>query len=245
MPIQTRDLVLVHTSDVHVDEDYTASLFQGDGNGSLRLVLETAEALSADLVLLCGDTFECNRLSSSVLQHSADLLAKAGRPVVILPGNHDPVMEDSVFHKGRLHDIANVSVLGLTHEMSVAFPHLDLEVWGRAHRHYGDMDPLAHIPPRKARWHIGMAHGHYEPMPDRSTNVRASWLIGEDEIAASGADYLALGHWNRPVQVKGGNVPAFYSGSPDYARSVNVVRLTAQGTVNVSRAPLTMPASAE
>ena len=245
MPIQTRDLVLVHTSDVHVDEDYTASLFAGDGNGSLRLVLQTAEALCADLVLLCGDTFECNRLSPALLKQSADLLAKAGRPVVILPGNHDPVMEDSVFHKGQMHDIANVSVLGLTHEMSVHFPDLDLEVWGRAHRHYGDMDPLAHVPPRRARWQIAMAHGHYEPVPDRSTKLRASWLIGEDEIAATGADYLALGHWNRPVQVKGGTVPAYYSGSPDYARSVNLVRLTARGAVEVSRAPLAMPDSAE
>ncbi len=238
MPIQTRDLVLVHTSDVHVDEDYTASLFDGDGNGGLRLVLESARALNADLVLLCGDTFECNRLSSKVLAQSADLLAKAGRPVVILPGNHDPVMEDSVFHKGRLHDIENVSVIGLTHEMSVEFPHLDLEVWGRAHRHYGDMDPLAHVPPKRALWTIAMAHGHYEPVPDRSTHVRASWLIGEEEIAATGADYLALGHWNRPVQVKGGSVPAYYSGSPDHARTVNVVRLKADRTVEVSRAPL-------
>jgi DNA repair exonuclease SbcCD nuclease subunit len=192
-------------------------------------------------VLLCGDTFECNRLSSKVLAQSADLLAKAGRPVVILPGNHDPVMEDSVFHKGRLHDIENVSVIGLTHEMSVEFPHLDLEVWGRAHRDYGDMIPFETIRPRRARWHVAMAHGHYVPVPDRITRPRASWLIGDDEIKATGADYLALGHWNRAVKVGCGAVPAFYSGSPDYARTVNVVRLRASGEVLVDRHDLHWP----
>jgi len=33
-------------------------------------------------------------------------------------------------------------------------------------------------------------------------------------------------------------VPAYYSGSPDLARSVNLIRLTAAGEVLVSREPL-------
>ena len=52
------------------------------------------------------------------------------------------------------------------------------------------------------------------------------WLISNAEIEATEADYLALGHWNRAVQVGTGKVPAYYSGSPDLAKTVNVVRLT-------------------
>ena len=55
--------------------------------------------------------------------------------------------------------------------------------------------------------------------------LRPSWLIGDDEIAATGADYVALGHWNRAVRVGNGKVPAYYSGSPEYAGTINVVRL--------------------
>ena len=33
-------------------------------------------------------------------------------------------------------------------------------------------------------------------------------------IAATGADYVALGHWDRPPQVGDGSIPAYYSGSP-------------------------------
>ena len=103
------------------------------------------------------------------------------------------------------------------------------------------MDPLAKSRERTTPWQIAMAHGHYTPLPDRSTSVRASWLIGDDEIAATKADYLALGHWNRRIKVGAGGVEAWYSGSPDYARSINVVRLSGDGRVDVEREHLVLP----
>jgi hypothetical protein len=49
---------------------------------------------------------------------------------------------------------------------------------------------------------------------------------------------VALGHWNRAVRVGNGVVPAYYSGSPEYAGTVNVVRLSEAGGVTVTREPL-------
>jgi hypothetical protein len=121
--------------------------------------------------------------------------------------------------------VSNLSILGVTHEEAATFDHLDLEVWGRAHRDYRDMDPLERARPRSTRWQIALAHGHYEPKPDRSTRLRPSWLVGDDEITATGADYIAFGHWNRAFKVGACAIPAFYSGSPDYAGAVNLVRL--------------------
>jgi hypothetical protein len=68
--------------------------------------------------------------------------------------------------------------------------------------------------------------------------LRPSWLFSDDAIAATAADYLALGHWDRPERVGDGTVPAYYSGSPDLARTVNLIRLTATGEVVVKREPL-------
>ncbi len=112
----------------------------------------------------------------------------------------------------------------------------DLEIWGRPHRDYGDMIPFERLRPRSTRWQIAVAHGHYVPVPDRTIRLRPSWLIGDDELKATGADYIALGHWNRAAKV--GAVAAYYSGSPEYAGTVNVVRLTAAGEVAVTRAAL-------
>ncbi len=235
--MSAREVVLVHTSDVHIDDSYTARQFGGDGVAPLRLVLAAARACGADLTLLVGDTFECHRLPGALIEETARAIADHGGPVAILPGNHDPAVEDAVFHHPALRALDNLAVLGITHGESALFPHLDLELWGRAHAHYGDMDPLAGPPPRAARWRIVLAHGHYEPQPDRSTRLRPSWIFGDDEIAAVGADYLALGHWNRAIRVGPEAAQAHYSGSPDYARSVNVVRLGASG-VRVERTPL-------
>lgn len=245
MPVKSKsksagsgDIVMVHSSDVHVDDEYTARSHGGDGARGLGAVLATAKSVSADIVLLAGDVFEHNRLPLALINRAADLLSESGLTVVILPGNHDPAMDDSVWHRGSLGDVPDVHILGVTHRNRVRFDHHDLEVWGRAHRDYDDMAPLARPPRRRARWHIVMAHGHYEPKPDPRTALRPSWLLGDRDIAATGADYLALGHWNRPVPVGKGTVPAFYSGSPELAETVNLIRLSEADGVVVSREPI-------
>ena len=236
-PSSPVDIVLVHSSDLHVDDERNATKHSG-GTTGLAAVLAAARAADADVVLLAGDTFDNNRVASPVLDRTAQLLADAGRPVVILPGNHDPALPNSVFIRGNFPGIPNVTVLGITHDEAVGFPLHDLEIWGHAHRDYENMVPLRGPRPRSTRWQIAMAHGHYEPPETFATPLRPSWLFSDDAIAATEADYLALGHWDRPVRVGNGEVPAYYSGSPDLAQTVNLIRLTADGQVVVTREPL-------
>jgi len=118
----------------------------------------------------------------------------------------------------------------------VYFPEFDMEIWGHAHVDYGNMVPLRDPRPKTARWHIALAHGHYED--DGAVPLRPSWLISNAELDATEADYIALGHWNRAAQVGTGKVQGYYSGSPDLAKTVNVVRLTHNGDVEVTRAPI-------
>jgi DNA repair exonuclease SbcCD nuclease subunit len=231
-------IVIVHSSDLHVDHDYTARIHGGDGTAGLACVLDAARGLGADVVLLAGDTFDSHRVPDHVLDRAASVIAAAAIPVVLLPGNHDPAIPEAVYRHGRLAGVGNLHVLGVTHEHAVAFPHLDLEVWGRAHRDYGDMAPFETIRPRRTRWQIALAHGHYQPLAERGPFPRPSWLISDEDIAATGADYVGLGHWNRAAKVGNGGVPAYYSGSPEYAGTINVVRLTGSGQVAVSRVDL-------
>jgi DNA repair exonuclease SbcCD nuclease subunit len=234
----TADIVVVHSSDLHVDDGYTARAHGGDGTGPLRRVLQAAQAVAANVVLLAGDTFEHNRLPAALLDRVADLLQEMPIPVVILPGNHDPAIPDSVYHRSRIAEPPHVHVLGVTHEAAVHFADLDLEIWGHAHRDYDDMAPLRAPRARRTRWQIAAAHGHYEARPDRRSPLQPSWLISDAEIEATGADYVALGHWNTPRRVGRRGVPAYYSGSPDLAGTVNVVRLKPDGRVAVRRQPL-------
>jgi DNA repair exonuclease SbcCD nuclease subunit len=231
------DIVLVHSSDLHVDDEHSATK-HGDGTAGLAAVLAAAHAHRADIVLLAGDTFDNNRVPAPVLDRAGRLLADAGMPVVILPGNHDPALPNSVFQRGGFACIPTVSIVGITHDEAIAFPTHDLEIWGHAHRDYENMAPLRGPRARTTRWQIAIAHGHYEPPHNLATPLRPSWLFSDDHIAETQADYLALGHWDRPARVGNGAVPAYYSGSPDLARTVNVIRLTPAGEVLVSREPL-------
>lgn len=229
------DILVVHSSDIHVSEGFTEPVHNGDGTAGLRVVLAAARASKADVAVLAGDTFEHNRLSPELLDRARQLLAEACMEVVILPGNHDPAIMDSVFHRGGLAMLSHVHVLGVTRDEAVLFPALGLEIWGNAHRDYNDMEPLQRPRPRRSFWQIAVAHGHYESRPHRATHLRPSWLISDDDIDATQADYVALGHWNRHARVGSGTVEAYYSGSPDHAGTVNLVRLTSAGEVVVTR----------
>ncbi len=229
--------MLVHSSDLHVDDDPHQGPYGDDGTTGLRVVLNAAKAHHADYVLLVGDIFDSNRQPPTIIDACVKLLGDSGRPVIVLPGNHDPVTPDSVWRRGGLDQLSHVHIIGVTHDRSILFPEHDLQVWGHAHVDYSNMVPLRAPMPRTLRWHVTLAHGHYED--DGVPPLRPSWLISNAEIQATGADYLALGHWNRAAQVgTGTTVPAYYSGSPDLAKTVNVVRLRSDGMVEVKREPI-------
>src|SRR6266853_2689022 len=128
------DIVLVHSSDLHVDDERIATLHGGDGTAGLARVLATARAFKADIVLLAGDTFDNHAVTAGTIDRAGQLLADAGVPVVILPGNHDPATPDSIWLRGRFDEIQNLAILGITNDRVVAFPDRNLEIWGNPHR---------------------------------------------------------------------------------------------------------------
>jgi DNA repair exonuclease SbcCD nuclease subunit len=225
-----RDLTVVHSSDLHIDTSRVTERFH-----PLCRVLDTARGVEADIVLLAGDIFDHNRMPLDLLDRTARLLDDVRIPVIILPGNHDCLTADSVYRRGGIGDPANVHVLGVHAEEAVALPEFDLEVWGRAHFDYKNMSPLSESRPRTTARQIAIAHGHW--VRTEADRHRA-WLISDAEIAATGADYVALGHWPQATEVEGGEVPAFYCGSPDLAETVNVVRFSDGAAALVTRAPL-------
>jgi DNA repair exonuclease SbcCD nuclease subunit len=232
------EAVIVHSSDLHVGIDDSFDPERTFGSLSvLQNVLTAASAVRADVVVLAGDTFDNHRQPVELLKLAGEILREYARPVVILPGNHDPLTPDSVYRRADLAAIPNVSILGLNVDGGVTFTDLELEIWGRAHIDYSDMSPLANPRPRSTRWQLVAAHGHYvdERDPHR---LMGSWLIHRDEIVATGADYVALGHWNQSTPVGNGRVLAYYSGSPEYTGTVNVVQLKRDGTVTVGKASL-------
>ena len=231
-----REVVLVHSSDLHLGTD--SSVGSSDTLPVLREVLVAATEVRADLLILAGDTFDHNRQPFELLDRAARTMGEFGAPIVILPGNHDPLTPDSVYRHAEFTAASNVCVLGLTVDEAVVFPGLGLEVWGRAHMDYSDMSPLCEPRSRSTRWQLAAAHGHYVEELDEPGRLLGSWLIRREDLIATGADYVALGHANRAARVGEQQINAYYSGCPDYAGTVNVVRLRRDGAVEVTLAPL-------
>jgi DNA repair exonuclease SbcCD nuclease subunit len=233
--VSSAGMILVHSSDLHIGDEETTRACGGDETLLLAQVLDAARMVRADAVLLAGDIFENNRVPRVLGDRVAKLVARAGRPVVVLPGNHDPLVADAIWRSVARAAPDNLFVLGVTRPRAVVLARLGLEVWGNPHRSYDDMAPLRAPRRRRTAFQVVLAHGHYEPVPDRRRRLRPAWLIGAAEIAATGADYVALGHWNRATPVAGGRVPAHYSGSPELSRSVNVVTLGGAGPTSQAR----------
>jgi len=222
-------IVIVHSSDLHL-----GTWGERDDLSVLAAVLGACRQAAADALILAGDIFDTNRLPLAVVDHAARMLAEAGLEVVVLPGNHDPAVPDSVYRKGGLGDPANVHVLGVTCDETVTLAQLDLEVCGRPHLDYVDMAPLL-VPQRRTMLRqVVVAHGHFVRA---DYDEHRSWRFYEDDISATRADYVALGHWELAQRVGSDGVAAYYSGSPDRAGTVNVVRL-ADGGADVSLLPL-------
>ena len=224
------ELVVAHTSDLHLGGRW----HKGGELDSLRAVLDAAAETQAQVLILAGDVFDSHRASAQIVGGAAAMMGDAQCRIVILPGNHDPATPDAVYRRNGMSEVSNVHILGVTADRSVRFDDIGLEVSGVPHSSYADMSPLAGLTRGAMTWHIFVAHGHWVTGPH---DAHRGWLIHDHEIAASGADYVALGHWDLAQPAGDGTVPAYYSGSPELARTVNIVTFAA-GTVDVRRHPL-------
>src|SRR5699024_6656283 len=65
---------------------------------SIKRLGELAERRGAEFIVVAGDVFERNSLSSQVTGRAREALEKLPVPVFLLPGNHDPIVADSVFY---------------------------------------------------------------------------------------------------------------------------------------------------
>jgi len=181
---------------------------------SLKATVGLALAEPVDLVLIAGDLFDSNAVSRNLVDEAvAQLKRLAPNPVCILPGTHDCYDASSVYRRPEFRDIPHMHIF--TDEMrSIAFPDLDLTVYGRANLNpTGTESPLAGLGKTKeTKYHVVMAHGE---MAIEGKSSGDYYPIEGREIVASGMNYVALGHWHRYADFSQGGVKAFYCGAPE------------------------------
>jgi DNA repair protein SbcD/Mre11 len=224
-------LRIVHTADVHLGARHDDLGDQAAAQRERQFVafvgaVDLALQEKVDVFVVAGDLFDSNvQPRRSVERVAAQLkrLAEARIRSVIIPGTHDVYDRSSIF---RAYDLKALSgstpdddlVTVLTPERrSVHLTACDAIVYGpvfatkRApHSPLRDLD--ANHDERVATWHVGMIHGSIA-IPGKTD--RDDVVVTTDEIAASGLDYLALGHWHSAQQARAGSVTYAYAGAPE------------------------------
>ena len=231
-------LRVLHTSDVHLGA-YSSNPFKAQPDGSealepalkaFRHVLDLGCEAGVDVVVIAGDFFDHVRVKRPYVEATCELMAAVGRPVVILPGNHDPHMPDGIYQKFADAFPANVHVISSAEGELVLLEEVGAQVWGQAHESYNDFRPASVRPAwngdgNRHWWRIAMAHGYYVGTGES----RYSYQMTSDEIQALDADYVALGHIDVHEGVGDGSVPAYYPGAPRHSGGATIVEFSADG----------------
>jgi DNA repair exonuclease SbcCD nuclease subunit len=228
-------LRIIHTADVHLgarhdDLGEQAAAQRERQFAAFRATVDLALAERVDLFLIAGDLFDSNvQPRRSVERVAAEVrrLAEARVRTVIIPGTHDCYDRASIY---RAYDLATMTVgpAGAAtsdgmitvldpNRPSVHLPALDATVHARVFAtkrapHSPLRDPLVAGDGPAATWRIGLLHGSIS-IPGKTQHDEV--VVTTDEIARSGLDYLALGHWHSTQQGKAGTVTYAYAGAPE------------------------------
>lgn len=245
-------LKILHTADLHMGSPFTGSGFDADRIKQRKKdlfdcfsgILKTAQKKKVDLIIISGDLFEENRVKLSEINSILQSLSEtAPIRVILLPGNHDHIRPGGYYD--WLQMPPNVFLFRNREFDRFEFEDLSLAVYGSAFNSQEDseriLSRLRFDDNRKYR--IAAFHGSLIPEGDE-TNVKYR-PFSETEISDLGIDYVALGHYHKPLIMKNthGRIIASYPGSPEplnfgetHTHSFNIVTIE-NNSVNIETIP--------
>lgn len=215
-------LRLLHTADwqigrIHVrfEPDDAAALFEARFHAVERLAALAVEH-AVDAVLVAGDVFDAQTVSDKTLRRLFNAMQGYAGPWVLLPGNHDAALAESVWTRAhRLGVVPGNVVACLDPAVRLVGERFALLPAPLVQRHtYGDLTEGfvgAATPAGLPR--IGLAHGCVQGvLPE---DVDATNPIAPDRAATAGLDYLGLGDWHGTKRI---DERTWYSGTPETDR---------------------------
>lgn len=216
----------LHTADWQMGRTYSRFTAE-DGAALVEARYEAIERLAAlavehqcDAILVAGDVFDAQTVSDRTIRRVFNATGGFKGPWVMLPGNHDAALAESVWSRAKRLGAVPENVYLALESGVTQLPEQGISVLSAplTQRHtYGDLtQPLGDMetPPKYLR--IGLAHGSVQgllPEEIDSTNP-----IAPDRTATAKLDYLALGDWHGVKQI---NERTWYSGTPEPERFRN------------------------
>lgn len=185
---------ILHSADWHLDSPFEAlpaekaRAMRAEAREIPGRIADLASELGADVVLLCGDLFDTQQPGAASREAVAAGLRRIDCPVFIAPGNHDWYRASGgLWRSMELPDNVYIFTGGFERfELPCA------DVYGAAFTEPHCAGGLAGFrAERRGKPAVMALHGTLDAAGDYRP-------ISERDIAATGLDYLALGHTHRP-----------------------------------------------
>ncbi len=216
----------LHTADWQMGRTYSRFDTE-DGAALVEARYEAIERLAAlatehqcDAVLVAGDVLDAQTVSDRTIRRVFNATRGFDGPWVMLPGNHDAALAESVWTRAKRLDAVPKNVFLALEPGVTPLPEQGIAVLSAplTQRHtYGDLTQAfddIETPPELLR--IGLAHGSVQgllPEDIDSTNP-----IAPDRTETAKLDYLGLGDWHGVREI---NARTWYSGTPEPERFRN------------------------
>ncbi|MGO1749695.1 MAG: metallophosphoesterase family protein, partial [Marinobacter sp.] len=216
----------LHTADWQMGRTYSRFDTE-DGAALVEARYEAIERLAAlatehecDAVLVAGDVFDAQTVSDRTIRRVFNATRGFTGPWVMLPGNHDAALAESVWTRSkRLNAVPDNVHLALEPGV-LPLPEQGIAVLAAplTQRHtYGDLtQPFDNTDTAPNLLRIGLGHGSVQgvlPEDIDSTNP-----IAPDRTQTAKLDYLALGDWHGVKEI---NQRTWYSGTHEPERFRN------------------------
>lgn len=211
---------LLHTADWQIgrafasfDPDDAVPLAEARFAAVERLAALAAEH-AVDAVLVAGDVFDAQTVSARSIRRLFNALAGFAGPWVMIPGNHDAALADSVWtHAQRLGAVpAHVQLLLQPGVLELPALRLAVLAAPLTQRHtHGDTTAAFDGWATPEGWlRVGLAHGAVQGvLPD---DIDAPNPIAPTRAANARLDYLALGDWHGTRRI---DDRTWYAGTPE------------------------------
>jgi DNA repair exonuclease SbcCD nuclease subunit len=162
-----------------------------------RATVEKANSERVDALVLAGDIFEDNHVDNGLVFEVVRVLSAATVPVFVLPGNHDPLSQDSVYRRASFRErSANIRLLDGFDPVEIAAGRgLLLPAPLSLKKSVEDPTDSLRVPENgdSRAVLIGVAHGS---LKIEGKYGRDDFPIALDAAQKRGLNYLALGHWH-------------------------------------------------
>lgn len=213
----------LHTADWQIGRQYgqfetddAAMLAEARFDVVARIAALAAER-GVDAVLVAGDVFDTQGVSDRTIRRLFAAMAAYAGPWVMIAGNHDAALADSVWSRAmQLGCIPpNVQVPLRTGVVDLAAINLAVLAAPLTQRHtYDDVtQAFDALETEAGRIRVGLAHGSVAGrLPD---TIDATNPIAPDRAARARLDYLALGDWHGCLSI---DERTWYAGTPEQDR---------------------------